>query len=159
MLRYAFGKGARMSSEVIKRLNDLISTLRDSEEALEKAAKGAHADDARLTFDAIAVKRRNFASEISEVVRRLGAEPAELGHGGGPLSAGWVDVEARIRPKSDAEFLADIQKGEMNLLRHYEHALATDLPGDVRVIVDGQYQSAVDTIRQLRRMEKVNRAG
>ena len=148
-----------MSPEIIKRLNDLISTLRDSEEGLQKAAKGAHADDIRLTFDAIAIRRHNFAGEIGQVVSRLGGKPAELGHGGGPLSAGWVDVEARIRPKSDAEFLANIQQGEVNLLRHYEHALATDLPGDVRVVVDGQYQSVVDTVRQLRRMEKVNRAG
>ncbi len=148
-----------MDPEIIKRLNDLISTLLDSVEALNKAAKGAHHDDTRRTFDAISLKHQNFAREVAEAVSNLGGRPAEMGHGGGPLSAGWVDVEARIRPKTDPEFLSDIQRGEDNLRRHYEHALEPDLPGEVRLIVEGQYRSVLDTIDQLRRMERVNRAG
>ncbi len=148
-----------MDEELVKRLNDVISTLRDSVEALQKASKGAHGNAIRRTFDALATKRGNFADEVAGVVEGLGGKPAQLGHGGGPLSAGWVDVEARIRPKTDAEFLAEIQAGEANLVRHYEHALAWNLPGDVRVIVEGQQRSVLDTIQQLRRMERVNRAG
>lgn len=147
-----------MDDELIKRLNDTISTLLDSVEGLQKAAKGAHSAEVRRTFDALAVKRFNFADEIAGAVRDLGGEPAEMGHGGGPLSAGWVDVEARIRPKSDAEFLAEIQSGEANLVRHYEHALEWKLGGELRAILEGQHRSVLDTIQQLRRMEKVNRA-
>jgi uncharacterized protein (TIGR02284 family) len=147
-----------MAADSIRVLNDLISTLRDSGEGFDKAAKGVHTGDLRQTFDTISLKREAFAEELAAAVTRLGGQPARIGHDGGPLSRGWSDLEARIRPRQDAEFLAACQRGEETTLRHYDHARTQDLPADLRDIIEGQFRSIRDTIEQLRRMEKANRA-
>jgi uncharacterized protein (TIGR02284 family) len=148
-----------VAKHLVQLLNDLISSLRDSQEGLDKAAKGAHSDDLRSTFDAISVKRAAFAEELGGEVERLGGKAAQMGHGGGPLSAGWVELESRIRPKSDAEFIANCERGEENTIKHYDHALSQDdLPGEIRAVIAGQRSSVEETIEQLRRLERVNRA-
>lgn len=147
------------ADDLVKTVSDLISTCRDSEEGFGRAAKGVHSETLRQTFDLLARKRSNFAGELAAEVERLGSPPAAIGHGGGPLSSGWRDLDARIRPRDDAALLAERQRGEQSTLRHYEHALAEDLPAGIRVVIEGQYLSIQETIDQLRRMAKVRRAG
>ncbi len=144
--------------DLVKVLNDLISTLFDSEEAFDKAANGAHSADLRRTFDALSLKRAAFADELAGHVKNLGGEPVGMGRGGGPLSRGWSDLEQRIRPKDDAAFLANCERGEETALKHFDRALAQDLPTDIRTAAEAQRRSIRETVDQLRRTERLKRA-
>src|SRR5690242_13190304 len=119
-------------ADIIRVLNDLIATCRDSEEGFGKAAKGAHNDRLRDRLIAIARERADFSDELAEAVRRLGGQPAESGHQSGIQEHGWRELEASIRPKDDASFVVECVNGEENTLRHYEHALTEDLPAATR---------------------------
>ncbi len=145
--------------EVIKTLNDLTATCRDSEEGFGKAAKGVHSENLRNRFTGIELERSQFADELIALVRKLGGEPAESGHRSGILHRGWRELETSIRPKSDAEFLTECEEGEENTLRHYEHALTRELPAQVRPVVERQRLAVQQALLELRSVEQVRRAG
>lgn len=140
-------------------LNDLIATCRDSEEGFGKAAKGVHSENFRHRLAGIARQRADFADELKAYVRKMGAEPAISGHHSGIQHRGWRELEESIRPKDDASLLADCETGEENTLRHYERALAKDLPVPVRPIVERQRLDVQETLLELRSIEQVRRAG
>ena len=146
-------------AEPIETLNDLIATCRDSEEGFGKAAKGVHSDNLRTRFTGIAARRAEFADELAACVQEVGGKPAESAHVSSIQHKGWSDLEASIRPKSDAQFLAECETGEENTLRHYEHALTVDLPPRVRAVVERHRLAVQETLLELRSVEQVRRAG
>ena len=143
----------------IDTLNDLIATCRDSEEGFGKAAKGVHSDQLRNRFTAISGQRADFAEELAQHVRRLGAEPATSGHESGIQQRGWRELETSIRPKDDASFIAECEAGERNTLRHYEHALTRDFPVDIRANIERQNLAVQEALLELRTLELVRKAG
>ena len=136
--------------ETIDTLNDLIATCRDSQEGFLKAAKGVHDEQWGEILTGIANVRDRFAGDLEAEVRRWGAHPETTGHLGEILHRGWVDLEARIRPRLDETLLADCARGEEATEKHYLHALARDLPPDVHAMIEEQYRNVRETLRQLR---------
>ncbi len=116
-----------MAKDQVEVLNDLISTCRDSQEGFSKAAKGVHSDDLRRVFMDIFEERGRFVTELQELAQTEGGQPGDLPHGGGPMHRGWSELEARIRPKNDSEFLANCLDGDTTTLNHYAHALEAGL--------------------------------
>lgn len=145
-------------ADIVKTLNDLIATCRDSEEGFGKAAKGCHSDALRNRLIGIARQRAGFADELAEHVRKLAGEPAATAHESGVLHEGWRELEESIRPKNDASFIADCLTGEENTLRHYETALTRELPVPVRPVVDRQRLSVQEALLELRSVQMVRTA-
>jgi uncharacterized protein (TIGR02284 family) len=145
-------------ADIVKTLNDLIATCRDSEEGFGKAAKGCHSDALRNRLITVARERADFAGELAGLVRGLDAEPAASAHESGVQHEGWRQLEERIRPKDDASFIADCLAGEENTLRHYETALTRDLPVAVRPVVERQRLAVQSTLMGLRGMEMLRKA-
>jgi uncharacterized protein (TIGR02284 family) len=138
-------------TDLISTLNDLISTCLDSEEGFRKAAKGVHAEEWRTRFTDTAEKRARFAGEIAAEVRRVGGQPVKTPHFGGILRPGWVDLEGRIRPKNDQEFIADCARGEEGTLKHYYSALnRAAMPDETRGIIEAQIRDIERTVAMLR---------
>jgi uncharacterized protein (TIGR02284 family) len=149
-----------VNDKVADRVNDLISTCMDSNEGFLKAAKGVHDDELRDTLTAIANRRSEMADELRRSAHELGARPAELGHGGGVLHRGWVDLEQRIRPKDDPTFVADCRRGEDGTLSHYRTALDTGvLPEEVRGIAARHVTDIERTLEELRLIEERAKTG
>jgi uncharacterized protein (TIGR02284 family) len=136
--------------DLIKILKDLASTCRDAEEGYNKAAKGARNEEVRTIFDRHSVERARFAAEWDQFVREEGDEPGDTGHGGGPLGAGWVDLEQRIRPKDDNELLHNAAKGEEGGIAHFEHAMEVGLPDNMFQVADRQLRSIRKAVEYLR---------
>jgi uncharacterized protein (TIGR02284 family) len=138
--------------EHVKTLNDLISTCRDSEEGFGKAAKGVRSDYLREQLMKIVQARHDFVDQLTDMVRRLGAEPAERGHGGGVLHRGWVDLEQRTRPADDQRLLTECGRGEETTVNHYAHALEQNLPEDIQQVLRthlAAIQETIDNVREL----------
>jgi uncharacterized protein (TIGR02284 family) len=124
-------------------INDLIATCHDAEEGYAKAAKGVHDHALSERLTAISGERGKFAEELRKVVSELGEPASSDAHFGGILHRGWVDLEARIRPKSVPEILANCRDGDQETLKHYEHALGAQLPDEIRALV-AQQRDAVE---------------
>ena len=146
-------------ADIIDTLNDLLATCRDSEEGFGKAAKGVHSDELRNRFTRIARQRGDFSDELARQVEALGGEPANSGHLSGIQQRGWRELETSIRPKDDGTFLAECQAGEENTLRHYDQALARELPAGVAPVVEQQRAAVAQVLVDLQSIEVARRAG
>jgi uncharacterized protein (TIGR02284 family) len=146
-------------ANIIHILNDLIATCRDSEEGFGKAAKGTHDHSLRNRFTGISRQRSDFADELAQHVHRLGGDPAASGHQSGIQERGWRELETRIRPSDDATLLAECETGEENTLRHYESALAHDLPAPERAVIERHRLAVQEALLELRNIEMLRRAG
>lgn len=119
-------------------INDLIATCHDAEEGYAKAAKGVHDHALSERLTAISGRRGQFAEELRKVVSGLGEPASSDAHFGGILHRGWVDLEARIRPKSVPEILSNCRDGDQETLKHYNHAVSEQLPDEIRAVVERQ---------------------
>ena len=124
----------------VKALNDLIATLRDAEEGYAKAAKGVHNTHLSNRLVDLSGERGKFADEIVGLVLNLGAEASKDAHFGGILHKGWVDLETRIRPKSEVEIVRECIAGEGETVKHFQHAVSVELPAEARSVVERQLQ-------------------
>ena len=131
-------------------LNDLIATCRDAEEGYGKAAKGVHSDHLRDLLTRYSRQRSDFAEELQNLARSLGRDPETTGHIGGILHRGWIDLESRIRPKSDEEFIENCLNGDMQTAKHYERALADPLPANLRAVLDRHLESVRRALNEFR---------
>ena len=148
------------TNKLAKRVNDLISTCLDSNEGFLKAAKGVHDDELRDILTRTANRRAEMAAELRPAAESLGARPAELGHGGGVLHSGWVDLEQRIRPKDDASIVAECSRGERETVNHYRHALDSGvLEAEVRGIAARHLAEVEQTLEEFRLIGERVRTG
>lgn len=146
-------------ADTIGVLNDLISTCLDSAEGFAKAAKDVHGQELRGLFAECASRRQEFAAELASEVTRLGGHPAQKGHGGGVLHRGWAELEQQIGRKDDPEFLAQCEHGEAGTMMHYLHALDSDLPSNLKTIIERQREAIDQTMERLRSLETSLQAG
>lgn len=142
-----------MSTNVTAVLNDLVETSKDGERGFRKAAEDAHDTQLKALFISRAEDCTQGARELQDVVQKLGGKPETGGSMSGALRRGWADVKSAVAGRSDYEILAECEKGEDVAKKHYSDALEEDLPADVRMVIDRQFQGVIqnhDRIRDLR---------
>src|SRR5204863_3474502 len=110
----------------------------------------------RTLFGDYAARRAKFAAELDGLTERYGGLPGETGHGSGPLRRGWKELEARIRPKDDPEFMVEVADGEESGLKHYDRALAMELPEDIRGVLQKHRKEMARAVEQFRTGAGVN---
>ncbi|MES2047291.1 MAG: PA2169 family four-helix-bundle protein, partial [Pseudomonadota bacterium] len=94
------------------------------------------------------------ATELQELVRFFGSDPEESGSMSGALHRGWVNVKTAIVGKADEAVLAECNHGEESAVRAYRKVLAYDLPIDIRMIIEGQLQNAIDSIALIKTLHE-----
>ncbi|MFL9874851.1 PA2169 family four-helix-bundle protein [Paraburkholderia megapolitana] len=142
-----------MATNMVDVLNDLVETSKDGERGFRKAAEDAHDAQLKTLFVDRADDCASGARELQDVVLKLGGKPESGGSVGGALRRGWVDVKSAVGGRSDHAILADCEKGEDVAKKQYSDALESELPADVRTIVERQFQGVLQThdrIRDLR---------
>ena len=142
-----------MTTDTVDVLNDLVETSKDGERGFRKAAEDAHDAQLKTLFVDRADDCASGARELQDVVLKLGGKPESGGSVGGALRRGWVDVKSAVGGRSDHAILADCEKGEDVAKKQYSDALESELPADVRTVVERQFQGVLQThdrIRDLR---------
>jgi uncharacterized protein (TIGR02284 family) len=143
----------QMSTNVTSVLNELVETSKDGERGFRKAAEDAHDAQLKTLFVSRAEDCSRGARELQDVVQRLGGKPETGGTVSGALHRGWTDVKSAVAGRTDYSILADCEKGEDVAKKNYHDALEKDLPADVRIVVEKQFQGVLqnhDRIRDLR---------
>jgi uncharacterized protein (TIGR02284 family) len=139
--------------DVIDVLNGLIETCKDGQEGFQTAAESIEDPELGQLLHEYAQERAAFAAELQTAVRRLGGDPELKGTVGGALHRGWMNVKSTMTGQDAAAIFGAAETGEDSARQSYEEALATDLPADVRTMVDRQYlavREAHDTVRMIR---------
>jgi uncharacterized protein (TIGR02284 family) len=119
-------------------LNELISTLLDSQKGF--AEIGEHLKDETLKryFLAESLKRASFRGDLEEVLHQNGVHDIkESGTAVGTLRRAWVDLKAKLGG-GDHTLLETAERGEDEAKKAYADTLDQDLPLPARQLLAEQ---------------------
>ncbi|MBA3240222.1 MAG: PA2169 family four-helix-bundle protein [Acidobacteria bacterium] len=147
------------NDEVISTLNNLIETCRDGQNGFQTAAEGVEGSTLKTLFLGYSQQRARFVGELQDEVRRLGGDPENAGSVAATLHRGWINLKSAVTGHDDDAVVAECERGEDSAVANYRDALSTDLPANVRSVVErqsGEVKQAHDRVRSL---EKKGSAG
>ncbi|MES1258781.1 MAG: PA2169 family four-helix-bundle protein [Acidobacteriota bacterium] len=137
-------------SEVRSTLNNLIETLKDSEQGFRDSAEKLKSAALRSQFLSYSSQRARFAGELQGQVASLGGKPETSGSTAGAIHRGWIDLKAAITGNDDHAILQEAERGEDSAVKNYREALATDLPRDIHAVIEDQYRDVLATHNQVK---------
>lgn len=129
-----------MSNDTVNVLNDLIETSRDGEKGFTRAAEEIEDGQLKQILSQGAERCRSAAHQLQARVGALGGKPERSGSVLGAAHRGWMDVKAAVTRRDPKAILEECERGEDYAKARYAAALKKDLPGDVRSLVEEQYQ-------------------
>ena len=139
--------------DLIYTLNELIQTCEDGALGFRTCADDVSDLQLRTFFANRAQSCAAAATELQDLVRTYGGEPATGGGWGGALHRRWIDIRALISGRGDRAVLEECERGEDVALASYRRALDKRLPDDARAVVERQLQGVMrnhDQVRSLR---------
>jgi uncharacterized protein (TIGR02284 family) len=151
------------NDDVISVLNDLVQTSKDGEQGFLACAEDAAQRD--VQFKALFEDRsRECAAavlELQELVRALGGDPVKHGSVSGTMHRQWLNIRSLITGKDDEAVLNECERGEDAALKTYREALQKDLPANIRMVVERQYQGVLanhERVKSLRDQVRMKNA-
>ncbi len=141
------------NDEIVSMLNGLIEISRDGVQGFRTCAEDTHDASLKMYFENRAQSCEQAVLTLSAEVRRYGGDPDTGGTVTGALHRAWVDLKAAITTRDNLAVLEECERGEAAAVIAYENALREELPGDLRALLDQQYEGAKrnhDRVRQLR---------
>jgi uncharacterized protein (TIGR02284 family) len=141
------------NERIVNMLNGLIDISRDGMEGFKTCADDVNDPSLRMYFQNRAQGCLEAVRDLSAEVRKYGGDPDTSGSAAGALHRAWVDIKAAISNNDNAAVLEECERGEAAALIAYENALREEMPGDLRALLEKQYEGARinhDRIRQLR---------
>jgi len=140
-------------NDVIATLNDLIETSRDGEEGFRQCAETVKNPNLKPFFEQKAERCREAVTQLTQIVREMGGTPETGSSTSGTMHRFWVSLRSSITGMNDHAILDECERGEDVAKQSYEKALAQDLPGDVKRVIERQYAEVKenhDKVRQMR---------
>lgn len=149
------------NDDVVECLNDLIETSKDGEYGFKTSAEHAKGEQVRQTFEQCAQDCRQAAQELQSLVQQHGGSADDSGSAAGAMHRGWVAVKGTLSGYTDLAMLEECERGEDVALKSYRDALEKDLPPNVRMVVERQYEGVKSKhamIRQYRDQARMSKA-
>ena len=139
--------------DVVSTLNDLIETSKDGQEGFRQCADNVKNPKLKTFFEQKAERCHEAVVQLRQIVREMGGDPESGGSMTGAAHRFWVNIRSTLSGMSDHAILDECERGEDVAKRSYEKALAQDLPGDVRRVIERQYAEVKanhDRVREMR---------
>ena len=126
----------------ISTINTLITTLIDSVNGFEDAAKDSENQQFQQLFREYGSERRQVVEDLRSEVRRMGGDASDDPSFLGQTHQRFMDLKAAITGRDDKAVINEVERGEDYLKEKFETALNSgDLTGDGRAAVERAYQS------------------
>jgi len=141
------------NDDVVSTLNDLIETSKDGEDGFRTCADDAKDPQLKKFFHERAQRCAAAVTELQDLVRAYGGNPETSGGLGAAAHRRWIDIKSLITGQDDKAVLAECERGEDFAITSYRRALERNLPGEVRGVIERQYQGVLqnhDQVRALR---------
>ena len=141
-----------MADDTLDLIKDLIQTCKDGETGYIHAAGVATDPQLKAYFNEQSLERARFGQELRLEAERLGDKPEASGSVSAVLHRVWFETKATIG-LGDQSILNSVEQGEDRAKKHYEKALSSQLPSDLRAIIQRQADSVLkahDYVRDMR---------
>ena len=140
-------------NEFVSVVHHLIERCKDGQVGYAHAAKDVEDQDLKQLFREYSVQRDTMITELQNELHQMGKTDDESTSLEGKIHRTWMDLSSALLSKDRKQVLNECERGEDYALSAYDKALKADLPGNLKTIVQKQYQQvkeAHDTIRDLR---------
>lgn len=141
-----------MADDTLNLIKDLIETCKDGETGYVHAAGVATDPQLKAYFTEQSLERARFGKELRAEAERLGEKPDASGSVSAVLHRVWFETKATVG-LGDQSILNSVEQGEDRAKKDYEKALASELPSDLRAIIQRQAESVIrahDYVRDMR---------
>jgi uncharacterized protein (TIGR02284 family) len=141
-----------MANDTLDLLKDLTQTCKDGETGYLHAAGVATDPQLKAYFTEQSLERARFGKELRAEAERLGDKPDTSGSVSAVLHRVWFETKATVG-LGDQSILNSVEQGEDRAKKEYEQALSSQLPNDVRAIIQRQAESVLkahDHVRDMR---------
>ena len=141
------------NDDAIGTLNHLISIAKDGVNGMNSAAEQANNPTVKSKLSSLSQERSRVATELQDVVRRLGGNPDDSGTTLGAVHRTYMSVKDKVTGTSDQALLDECERGEDVAVREFQQALSKDLPADIKQTVQSlftQVKSSHDQVKSLR---------
>lgn len=140
------------NEKLVEVLNDLIAINNDRVKGYEKAIEETKDLDLDLQamFQGMANDSRQYVTELTQEVGKLGGESTTNTTASGKIYRVWMDVKATFTGHGRESILESCEFGEDAAQKAYTSALSSDteMPADVRQVVTSQ-QASLQTAHNL----------
>ncbi|MBC7922871.1 MAG: PA2169 family four-helix-bundle protein [Ferruginibacter sp.] len=142
------------NQEVVDILQELTEFVNDGKEGYEKAAKETKDAQNEAYYRSISLQRTNFAQELNQLIRTYGGEAETDTTLKGKVYRQWMDLKATFTGRDEGAILDSNIYGEEWAQKAYNDALEnTNLPPDVRQVVEAQRKTSQEVYAQLNQMK------
>jgi uncharacterized protein (TIGR02284 family) len=147
-----YAKGAlKMADDTLDLLKELIQTCKNGETGYVHAAGVATDPQLKAYFTEQSLERARFGQELRTEAERLGDKPEASGSVSAVLHRVWFETKATIG-MGDQSILNSVEQGEDRAKKDYEKALSSQLPSDLRAIIQRQADSVLKAHNYVRDM-------
>jgi uncharacterized protein (TIGR02284 family) len=144
---------------VTSTLNSLIETCRDGQDGFKTAAEGVKNAELKKLFYFYSQQRAQFVGELQDEVRRLGGDPEDSGSVAASLHRGWINIKSAVTGQDDNAVISECERGEDAAVSNYRAALGSDMPANVRAMVERQFGEVKKTHDRILNLKRVTGAG
>ncbi|WP_439883077.1 ferritin-like domain-containing protein [Pontibacter sp. MBLB2868] len=142
-----------INKEVFSTVHHLIERCKDGAKGYKTASEDVEDQDLKDLFRKYAVQRDSMITELQDQLHKMGHTDTESSSVEGTLHRAWIDLKSALSSKDRTRVLEECERGEDYAVSSYRDALKKDLPGDLKAIVQQQYEdikNAHDHIKTLR---------
>ena len=125
-------------NSAISVLNDVLQTVRDSEQGFTTAAGAVKDPQTKGLFERYARQRGEMARELEQEIGKLGGTAGTGGSVSGSLHRGWMNLKGAISALDDKAIISEAERGEDVAKGAYATALNESLPAGVRRLIEDQ---------------------
>ncbi|HRK31417.1 MAG TPA: PA2169 family four-helix-bundle protein [Tepidisphaeraceae bacterium] len=148
---------ATQTHEIASTLNNLVQTCLDGQEGFETAGKAVDDNALQSELMSFSAQRRDFATDLQNLVASLGESPKESGSVSAALHRGWINLKTAVSSKDRYAVLAECERGEDSAVETYRKALESNLPGEYATTIRTQYDSVKRTHDRVKAMRDASK--
>jgi uncharacterized protein (TIGR02284 family) len=124
------------NSEILDRLNTLLTRTRDGERGYQEAAENVKDAELKSLFMAQSRQRGEYATEIDREVRALGGDPETTTSLAADLHRAWINIKTSFTGNDDKAVVEECKRGDGQALEDYQEILqSTSLPASTRELL------------------------
>lgn len=140
-------------------LNELLETLKDGEQGYATATTDVEDHDLKQVFKKYAVQRDGYLTELEDQMHKLNLKADEESSITGTVHRAFINLKAAITSKSRESILNECERGEDYAVKAYQTALkAEGLPGQLKTIIEKQYQGIQEAHNEIRSLRDASAA-
>ena len=145
-----------IQEETVSELRGLISACRDTQEGFRTASELVTNDpELKMLLSSFSLQASKFAGELENQLIGLGENVPERERGSftGALHRGWMNLKATVGGADNHSVLSECEREQDTILENYNKALLTEMPDNIRQVVQRQRDELVtthNTVRALR---------